>query len=56
MQGFFLVLKKKNSAGVLILINYKVLLHHFLCPLSAYLFQIAWELPSFEKRMLRKIL
>lgn len=38
------------------MINYKVLAHHFLCPLSAYLFQIACELQSFERRTLRKVL
>lgn len=54
IAGFFLVLK--SSAGALILINYKVLLHHFLCPLSAYLFQIECELQSLERKMLRKIL
>ena len=46
----------KSSTGALILINYKVFLHHFLCPLSACLFPIACELQSFERRMLRKIL
>lgn len=52
----FFPLVLKSSTGALILINYKVFLHHFLCPLSAYLFQIACEIQSFQRRMLRKIL